>query len=48
MMWQSLSQPWRACLEEAWTAYRAGSVPIGAAITDGAGRVVARGRNRIY
>jgi len=45
MMWHGLSQPWRACLEEAWKAYRAGSIPIGAIITDGADRVVARGRN---
>jgi tRNA(adenine34) deaminase len=35
-------------LEEAWTAYCAGSLPIGAVITDQAGRVLARGRNRIY
>lgn len=44
-MWQSLSQPWRVCVEEAWVAYCAGSVPIGAAIADGADSVIARGRN---
>jgi tRNA(adenine34) deaminase len=48
VMWQSLSQPWRACLEEAWTAYCAGSVPIGACITDDADRVIARGRNCMF
>jgi tRNA(adenine34) deaminase len=40
--------PWQCCLEEAWTAYCMGSIPIGAAITDQLGRVVARGRNRIF
>lgn len=48
MLWRELEPPWQACLEEAWAAYRAGSIPIGAAITDGAGVIVARGRNRIH
>jgi tRNA(adenine34) deaminase len=47
-MWDQLSQPWRSCLEEAWAAYCAGSIPIGAVITDGAGRVIARGRNTMF
>lgn len=37
---------WQACLEEAWAAYRAGSVPIGAAYVDRDGWVRLRGRNR--
>lgn len=45
MNWAELAEPWQTCLEEAWAAYRAGSVPIGAAVADGAGRTVARGRN---
>ena len=48
MMWATLAEPWRVCLEEAWAAYLAGSVPIGAAIADEAGRVVARGRNQVF
>ncbi len=48
MLWEALTPPWRACLEEAWAAYRAGSLPIGAAVADPAGAVIARGRNRIY
>jgi tRNA(adenine34) deaminase len=48
VLWQSLSEPWRACLDEAWAAYCAGSVPIGAVITDCAGQILSRGRNRIY
>jgi tRNA(adenine34) deaminase len=47
VLWESLTQPWRACIEEAWAARCAGSVPIGAAVTDAEGRIVARGRNRI-
>lgn len=45
--WASLALLWQACIEEAWTAYCHGSLPIGAAITDHAGVVLARGRNRI-
>jgi len=41
-----LEPAWLACLEEAWAAYAAGSVPIGAAYADAAGRVLLRGRNR--
>lgn len=45
--WAALAPPWRACLEEAWDAYRAGSNPIGACVADADDRVVGRGRNRI-
>ncbi len=48
IQWDTLALPWQCCLEEAWTAYCMGSVPIGAAITDRHGQVVARGRNRIF
>ncbi len=48
LRWDTLEAPWQCCLEEAWTAYCMGSIPIGAAITDQHGRVVARGRNRIF
>lgn len=48
MLWERLAPPWQACIEEAWAAYRAGSLPIGAAITDRSGRILARGRNRIF
>lgn len=46
MVWEELSHPWQCCLEEAWAAYCAGSDPIGAVVTDSAGRVLSRGRNR--
>ncbi len=44
-MWESLEAPWQACLEEAWTAYQAGSAPIGAVVLDKDGRVISRGRS---
>ena len=47
-VWETLSDPWRACLELAWEAYRAGSLPIGAVVADAAGRVLSAGRNRIH
>jgi tRNA(Arg) A34 adenosine deaminase TadA len=46
--WAALEEPWRICLELAWEAFGAGTVPVGAVVADGAGRVVARGRNRIF
>ena len=46
--WERLAAPWQCCLEEAWAAYGAGSIPIGAAITDQQGRILSRGRNRIF
>lgn len=47
-MWEQLAEPWQGCIEEAWAAYCAGSMPIGAVIVDAAGEIVARGRNRMY
>ena len=47
MSFSALSQPWQACLEEAWAAYCAGSLPIGACVADAEGKILSRGRNRI-
>ena len=46
--WNELPPPWQRCIEEAWTSYCKGSLPIGAVITDEYGNLLARGRNRIY
>ncbi len=46
-MWDSLSPAWRACLEEAWDSYCAGSLPIGAVVADALGNIVSRGRNQL-
>jgi tRNA(adenine34) deaminase len=45
--WDSLPLHWQACLEEAWLAYCAGCIPIGAIITAADGKIISRGRNRI-
>ena len=47
-VWESLSEPWRACVELAWESYCAGSLPIGAVVTDAHGNVLSQGRNRIH
>jgi tRNA(adenine34) deaminase len=47
VIWDELSSAWKACFTQAWLAYRAGSVPIGACITDQAGTMLAWGHNRI-
>jgi tRNA(adenine34) deaminase len=45
--WDSLPLPWQVCLEEAWLAYAAGCIPIGAVITAPDGAIISRGHNRI-
>src|SRR5829696_7088208 len=47
-VWETLSEPWRACVELAWESYRSGSLPIGAVVVDARGRVLSCGRNRIH
>lgn len=46
-MWVDLAAPWQACLEEAWSAYCAGSKPIGAVVVDKDGEIISRGRNHL-
>ena len=46
--WRELDEPWRAALELAWEAYLAGTIPVGSVVTAADGRIVARGRNRIF
>lgn len=38
---------WRACLDLSWQAFANGSLPIGAVIVDGHGKIIASGRNRL-
>ena len=47
-IWKLLPSHWRAALDEAWEAYKAGSVPIGAVIVDAEGRILTRGRSRRF
>jgi tRNA(Arg) A34 adenosine deaminase TadA len=47
LKWSELPLPWQECWEEGWASCRAGSMFIGAVVTDGEGRGVARGRNHL-
>ncbi len=44
-MWKDLSEEWKQAFEQAWVAFRHGSIPIGAIITDEMGNVLIAGRN---
>ena len=46
-MWKEMSEPWKACFEQAWEAYCNGSIPIGAVIVSSEGEIISRGRNMI-
>lgn len=48
MTWSELTKPWQVCLELAWEAYCDDCIPIGAVVTDSGGKILSRGRNRIY
>lgn len=46
--WLELPEPWQVCLDVAWEAFLAGTIPVGAAVAAADSSVVARGRNRIF
>jgi tRNA(adenine34) deaminase len=46
--WAQLDEPWQMAIAQAWEAFVAGNVGVGAVLTDAAGNVVAVGRNRQY
>jgi tRNA(adenine34) deaminase len=43
-----LEPAWHEAFQLAWDAFGAGTIPVGSVVTDADGRVVARGRNRIF
>lgn len=45
---ESLDAPWRVAVEQMWDSFRAGSIAVGAVLTDPAGVIVAAGRNRVH
>jgi tRNA(adenine34) deaminase len=45
--WSDLAAPWQAAFDLAWESFTAGSLGIGAVLTDPDGHVVAAGRNRL-
>ena len=44
-MWKDLPKEWKEAYEQAWLAFRNGSLPIGCVITDAAGNTIIAGRN---
>jgi tRNA(Arg) A34 adenosine deaminase TadA len=46
--WHELDPAWRAAFELAWEAFGAGTIPVGAVVTDAGGTVIAQGRNRMF
>jgi tRNA(Arg) A34 adenosine deaminase TadA len=46
--WTNLEPPWRAVLQLAWEAYRAGSEPVGAVVVRADGSVMGKGRDHVY
>ena len=46
--WRELEPAWRAAFELAWEAFGAGTIPVGAVVTDADGTVIAHGRNRMF
>lgn len=47
-LWASVEKPWQAVFMQGWEAFRHGSIPIGAVITDEQGNILSRGRNRLF
>ncbi|HSL59679.1 MAG TPA: nucleoside deaminase [Acidimicrobiales bacterium] len=45
--WAALDPAWRRAFELAWEALGAGSIGVGAVVTDVGGEMVAQGRNRV-
>lgn len=46
--WSSIELSWQRCLDLAWEAYVAGSVPVGSVLTAPDGGLVAEARNRAF
>ena len=46
--WDELSPPWQVCMDLAWEAYCDDCYPIGAVVVSDDGKILSRGRNRIY
>jgi tRNA(adenine34) deaminase len=46
--WDDLEPAWREASRLAWEAFVAGTIPVGAVVTDADGSLLARGRNRMF
>jgi tRNA(adenine34) deaminase len=46
--WRRLPEHWRSAFRQAWAAYVAGTIPVGAVVVDPHGVIAAEARNRIF
>jgi tRNA(Arg) A34 adenosine deaminase TadA len=46
--WDSLPAHWQRAFSQAWAAYGAGTIPVGAVVVDPRGVIAAEARNRVY
>src|ERR1041385_3224915 len=46
--WDELGPAWREAFRLAWEAFGAGTIPVGAVVTDADGAVLSLGRNRMF
>ena len=46
--WSRLPEHWRGAFRQAWAAYVAGTIPVGAVVVDPHGVIAAEARNRIF
>jgi tRNA(adenine34) deaminase len=46
--WSQLPEHWRSAFRQAWAAYVAGTIPVGAVVVDPHGVIAAEARNRIF
>lgn len=46
--WDRLPEHWRCAFRQAWEAYGAGTIPVGAVVVDPNGEIAAQARNRIF
>jgi len=46
--WKRLPAHWQRAFSQAWAAYGAGTIPVGAVVVDPRGVIAAEARNRVY
>ncbi len=47
MNWNDVEKPWQVSFEQGWQAFKKGSIPIGAVITNEKSEIISVGRNRM-
>ena len=47
-MWNDLEEPWKIAVEQAWDAYKGGTIPIGCVIMSQDGNIISKGRNQVF